>query len=357
MINLENKTTRTRALALLNWVELYLHPTAGQPISRTELYNRFGNTSRSPGSELKKLFLTVSDPYYNMNTGRCIKYCKNTTGIQWVKQQLGIEVFVPELPIKDQQQLESGDFEYDHKSDRLWHRLQFVSKTYRNPILKARGYHWDYDIEAAAPTLLYQLSQRLYQKQWLHLDSKKKARRAHTLTLPHIETYITDRSMVRNQIAESCEISEAQVKFVINAIFQGGVIGSYRENKIFQELNQNYDHIKRLQHNSFLIEIKKEIKQMWDIIREDLPVRYRTDVRGISKRVPLSGKEKSGIYRELELEVGEVIRRYLKRTHNRHLWIHDGWCSKKKVYSDELITEVRTKTGYLIKLTERVIEE
>jgi len=353
MINLKNKSTRARALKCLNWVELYINGT--RAISRTELYDQFGNTSRQPGKALKELLLEVVDPYYNMNTGICIKYQKNNTGIAWVKQQLGITKFIPTLTAEQEHQLETGEIEYKEKSQRLWCDFQKIKKTIRNPLLKSKGYHWDYDIEAAAPTLLYQYSQRHYQQQWLRDNQTKKLRRPPKLTLTYIEQYINDRSNLRTKIANDCLVTESDVKTTINALFQGGCLTTYRDSKLFQELGCDHRKVKALSEDLFLLGLRRDIKKMWIPLRDEIPVRYRTDKDGKSRRVAMSGRDKSGIYRDIERELAELIRGYLKRTHNRHLWIHDGWCCTNRIYSDELITEVHRKTGYLIKLSERVI--
>jgi hypothetical protein len=354
MIDLSKKPAQKRALKILNWLELYVN--AVRPISKTELYGIFGNTSRQPGKALKELFLEVADPYYNMNTSTCIKYRRNKKGINWVKQQLGITNFVPELTAEQEHQLDTGEFEYKDNGKRIWCNFQFIQKTIRNPLLKSKGYNWDYDIEAAAPTLLYQYSQRLYQKQWLALSQSKKLRRPHFFIANNIELLITDKSSVRQQIAQDCGCTIDDVKKTINALFQGGVLTTYRDSKLFQELECDYRKISALKANRFLCEMRKEISKMWKIIKEELPVRYITDKNGVTKRRSLRGGDKSQVYLGIEREIAEVIRDYLKQTNNKHLWIHDGWCCSKRIYSDELITEVRRKTGYLIKLTERVIE-
>lgn len=353
-IKLKNKSTRARALKCLNWVELYVNKT--RAISKTELFDQFGNTSRQPGKALKELLLEVADPYYNMNTGSCIKYRRNKKGIEWVKSQLGITEFTPTLTPEQDRQLDTGEIEYKDKSQRLWCDFQYIKKTIRNPLLKSKGYNWDYDIEVAAPTLLYQLSQRCYQQQWLLDNQTRKLRRPPILTLTYIEQYINDRSGLRTEIANDCLVAESDVKITITALFQGGCLTTYRDSKLFQDLGCDHRKVRALSENQFLRGLRRDIKKMWIPLRDQMPVRYQTDKNGISKRVAVRGKDKSGVYLGIEREVADVIRGYLKKTHNRHLWIHDGWCCSKRIYSDELVSEVRRKTGYLIRLSEKVIE-
>jgi hypothetical protein len=355
MIDLTKKPTQKRALKILNWVELYLGANTVRAISRTEIYREFGNTSRQPGKVLKTLFLEVADTYYNMNTGSCIKYRRNKQGIEWIKNQLGITKFIPMLSPEQEHQLDTGEIEYTDKSQRLWSHFQFIEKTTRNPLLKSKGYNWDYDIEVAAPTLLYQLSQRQYQQQWLLDNQTRKLRRPPNLTLTYIEQYINDRSGLRTQIANDCLVSESDVKTTITALFQGGCLTTYRDSKLFQDLGSDHRKVRALSEDQFLRGLRRDIKKMWIPLRGQMPVRYQTDKNGISKRVAMRGRDKSGVYLGIERQVADVIRGYLKKTHNRHLWIHDGWCCSKRIYSDELVSEVRRKTGYLIRLSEKVI--
>lgn len=355
-MNLSKKSVQKRALKVINWIELQFNKGQVRPVSKIELFDIFGNTSREPAKSLKAMLLEVADPYYNMQTGQCIKYRVKTLELETLKQQLGLTDFTPTMPKHTEQQIASGDFEYTEKSNRLFNPLQYIPRKYRDPAMAAAGYRWDYDIEAAAPTLLYQYAQRLYQQQWLALDLKQQRRRNHTFKCAHIESYINDRSSIRKEISARTNISEGIIKYVINAVFQGGVIGCQRENKIFMELNYDYKAIISLRNDPFMIELRKEIKSLWAIISEEIPKRYLIDKNGLRRRCKLSGRDKSGVYRDLEKQVGEVIQGYLKRDNNKHLWIHDGWLSKRKVYSEELIGEVKRKTGYLIKLSESIIE-
>lgn len=358
MIDYSKKPTQKRALKVLNWIELRMKSNFVVPLSRTELYDVFGNTSRTPGKELKQLVLEVADPWYNMNGGICIKYRKRPDGIQEIKQGLGLDSkWQPQLNTRLQQEIESGAFEYTEKSNRLFHPAQFIPKQFRNQELYKKGYRWSYDIEACAPTLLYQYAQRLYQQQWLELSSLKKARRPHILTLPLIEEYILNRSVVRQRVARACEISEENTKLVINALFQGSRLSAWPHSKLFLDLNQDYDAVKKLQHNQDIINLLRELRDLWSIIKETLPVRYLTSVCGKQVRQRVSGKEKSQVYLKLERQICEILRGELVTMTNRHLWMHDGWYCTRVVDSDRLCEIVKQKTSYLIKLEQRAITE
>lgn len=338
--NFQDPRIQARVRRCLNFVELYLRPNRINWVASAELYRAFGNTSRQPARYFKEAMLTVADPYYNKATSACIKYRLNAPGVKQIKQLAGLEDFVPEIDSELTQQLITGEFEYETKSDRLFNQIQFYNRDIRGSLLSNHGYRYNYDIEAAAPTLLLQ----------------KARQRQIDFTAPALEQYIANRSVVRQLLAQECEISQDQVKFVINAVLQGAVISSYRDSKIFNELDCDYDVIKRLQNNQRLLEIRNDIREMWKILKQDFPVRYTTDKSGRTRSARLSGRDKSGYYRELELEVGKVIRRHLKKNSVRCLWLHDGWSCDKVIDPNTLITEVRQQTGFVIKLDMGVYE-
>ena len=325
----------------LNFVELYTKTTQKKWISSRELYKHFGNTSRQPGRWLKDKLLIVADRYYNPETGVCMKYYKNTKGIQQVRELAGLTDYIPQISDTLEEQLDSGNFEYTEKSDRLYNPLQFIPRPIRSTLLANKGYRYHYDIEAAAQTLLIQRAQKSNPK----------------LSLANLKHYTENRTLVRQSIAKDCEISEQQVKFVITAILQGGVISRWQGNKIFQELNYNCDAIIRLNNNQQVAAIKQDISQMWKALKSEFSVRMITDKNGKTRKKSLSGRDKSGLYRVLEKEVGDVVRKFLKKNKVKSLWIHDGWSCNKFVNPLDVELEVRRQTGYCVRLECNIYED
>jgi hypothetical protein len=198
--------------------------------------------------------------------------------------------------------------------------------------------------------LLLQSAQRHQQQKLINGTVKK------ITEFPALGHYITNRSQVRRQIANEASTSESVAKSVINAILQGGKLSRSSHSSILRDLNWDYDLVIRLQNSETLREIRNDIKSLWDVLRDQFPVRYQTDSIGRSRRVSLRGTDKSGYYRSLEEQIGVVIKRYLRRDNNRHLWIHDGWSCEKIVDTSRLITEVRQQTGFVIKLEQEIFE-
>lgn len=324
-------TTVRRALS---FVALYTKATQQTWISRNQIYKHLGNTSRPLGRYLKEHLLIEADKYYNSETGICKKYTRNDAGVDKIKQLFGLEDFTPAIDPKLEDQLASGEFEYVDKSDRIFNPIQFLPKQVRGSLLANHGYRYHYDIEAAAPNLLLQLAQRL--------DPSAE--------FTHLNNYILNRSQVRDEIALATGTTPNQVKTVINGILQGGVISRWQRNQLFQELNYSYEAVVGLNANESLRGIKQDISKLWKILRVEFPVRYITDVNGKPRRKRLNGKDKSGLYRQLESEVGVVIRRLLKSEKIQALWIHDGWCCDRFIDPLDVELKVKRATGYSIKL-------
>ena len=318
----------------LTFVEQYTRSQQVHWHSSRTLYKHFGNTSKPLGRYLKQNLLTVTDKYYNSETGVCMKYTRNDQGIQQIKEAAGLTDFLPQITPELEQQLATGEFEYSNKSNRSFNSLQYIPKAISGQLMANHGYTYHYDMEAAAPTLIMQRARRLEPN----------------LVLANLEHYVNNRSQVRKEIAKECKITESQVKTVVNGILTGGVIAAWHGRKIFQELNFSYDAVIKLNNNPLVLGIKEDIKAIWKTLRVEFPVRYLEDKNGKSRKMRLSARDKSSLYFELEAEVGGVIRRTLSKRKIKCLWKHDGWSCDKFIDPLDVELEVRRATGYSIKL-------
>ena len=325
----------------LTFVELYTKSTAVDWISSKELYKNFGNTTRPLGSWLKAQMLVTRDNYFNPLTGACKKYSKRSEGVELVKQLINEPDFTPEIKPEIMEQIQSGVFDYTEKSNRLFTAAQFIPRRIRDKKLNNEGYKYHYDIEAAAPRMLLQRAQQINRD----------------LKLPHLEHYIANRSQVRDDIAKNCGITSDQAKQVINAVLQGSYISKYRHSKLFMALNQDYAAVTRLQNDTITQNLVKDIKVLWRTLKCEFPVKYLTDKNGKRRSVRIDSKQKSGYYRELEEQVGKIIRKILNKESLRYLWIHDGWRCDKVIDPALIETEVRRKTGLVIKLEWSIYED
>lgn len=326
---------RNRCQQVFAFLDRYVIGQGSVAIASTQLYRHFGNTSQPQARWLREHLLTVVNSYYNSATGCTQRYQANDAAIAVLKQQLGIDT-APAIAVDPvlAAQLVSGEIEYHDTRSRSFSSLQYIPRERRSHLLNEHGYSYQYDIVAAAPSLLVQLAQR----------------QQPDLALAHLSNYVANRSAVRAAIAQECLITTDQVKLVINSVLQGAAVTTYYPSKLFQELNRSYAAIAALKTCQEFQLIKQDIRHMWRVLRDQLPVKTTITASGRERRARASARDKSQLYRELENQVGQVIRRYLKRSGARVLWLHDGWICDQMADPGEIEQQVRRQTGYCIKL-------
>lgn len=257
-------------------------------------------------------------------------------------------------------ELETLNFIYEDKSDRLWHPLQNVRTTYREPILADAGLVWNYDIEACAPTLILQHAQHLGMDLWL----------------PHLNMYLKEKSRIREHVAKVGGIDLKQAKILINALFNSAVLAASKrysqmgvvcKHKIdaynerngasisFKDYWPDFDDKERmraLQNDDFLIGLRADIKTCWEAIA---PTMSRVKVptkNGKLRLLPVSSKQKWDRYFQLERQVMNVVRTCLIKSDNLHFLEHDGWKCKKQVDVSLLSDIVFNETGFRVTFKE-----
>jgi hypothetical protein len=280
---------------------------------------------------LRDQLLICIDHYYNMETGKCKRYIRNTDGVKSITGLLRGSVTISQT---QQTQLDTGVFEYKEQSSRLWNPLQNLPRYIKRPALAKNGYNYNYDIQCCAPRLLLQYARRC------GLDSPT----------PLLDQYISNRTEIRSELSTQLGISTDQVKRLINALLNGSVISHREDTSVFLLVGSKHTIIDQLKTNQYVCELREEIKSLWRSIKPHRPVRTITDVRGRTRTSPLSSRDKAEIYRELELDVIKSVQTYLVKTNNRGLLEHDGWSCSLAIDIDELRTYVRSHTGYMIEL-------
>lgn len=333
----------------INWVNTYLSANNAHWLSTREIDHYLTDNSRPLGRWLRLKLLVCVSSYYDPMRAICKTYKLNLDGYQEICRILDYTPkFTPSADL--QQQAASGEFPYKETADRLFTPAQFIPKQKRNAWLHNDGYIYHYDIEAAAVSLLVQRAYQVQRAKQLNDNTHPQ----HIMT--HLDAYISDRTRMRELIAEESSASVSQVKTLINSLVNGGKLSSWGTSRTFEDLNRDYDLLKRFQCSETLKLIRDDIKCLWGILRDELPVRYLTLANGKQRRRVLSGGDKSGYYRQLEKQVGDVIRRHLKKNKNKHLWIHDGWCCQRIVDDVELIAQVKRQTGFVIKLDREIFD-
>lgn len=242
---------------------------------------------------------------------------------QWCKREFGEE-------------LKTLKFNYEDKSNRLWHPLQSVKREYKNPLLAESGLKYQYDIQCAAPTLIHQYSQKF------DMD----------LVLYAITDYIVNKTQIRNTLAEDAELPIKIIKVLINALFCGAKLGNNPEFALSHLLEHDAARIEFFKTNEFITQLRSDIKTCWQYIEENpnITKKYITLENGTKRKKPMNSKDKWGVYFNLERTVLNAVRQYLTNTNNPHFLEHDGWSTANPINQQELLAYIKETTGYTISL-------
>lgn len=362
--NFNDPRTKKRTQQALEFATKYLRTEKASYLSTRWLHNKdhFGKANNPLSDYLKRVLLICVNNHYSKERGICKQYKLNSLGVSFLKEKLDnstemnwfeyfntysnhTHIHYSVLQVKEEHadallaqhanELETGEFEMDSKSNREFHPIQNIPSFIRAVKMAQAGYKYNYDIQSCAPTLILQ-------------HAKMNGLTEET---PVIDYLLANRKEFRLAIASSCQITEKQTKQIINGLFQGAVISHYAHTRILKDtLNGNHNQINLLQQEPLIQQLTKEIKLCWGYIAKTMTRSMRTDKNGRVSKKPISGREKCAKYRELEEEIRKVIVRYLKKTKNKTFTEHDGWKCERVIDLVELRSLVKSITGYLIEI-------
>lgn len=329
--NFNDPRVQKRARKALQFATTALDKNIPHSWSTRYIDRYFGQIQLPLSKWLRSQLLICTDNHWSYETGKCKKYIRNNVGVDYIKHCLNFKGLDLDFEcFKDE--VKTGNFKYEEQSYREWHPLQRVPSTIRKPYLATHGYIYEYDLKTCAPNLLLQYARRL------GLETPT----------PQIDLYIKDRTAIRNLIAEQLDIDPKTIKKIITALFAGAPLSHYPDTEIYRLLNRNHLHIDVLKQ--VLADLRKEIKLLWDTIKQYTERTYITTSKGTQRLKPLTGRDKWNIYFQLEKLVMDSVRTYLKKTKNKFFNEHDGWRCQEIVDEIMLRTYVRNQTGYVIEL-------
>ena len=336
--NFSNKAFRKRALKAIEFCETYLRPNKAQWLSSLYLRRPEVFGSNEIGTYLKhRLLICVMKGYRvskENSKGKCKEYVLNLDGLNELKQGLGLvtqtnrqSILHPKIQ-KHLNEFESGIFKTTTKHHREIHPCQNIPSLIRELAMSEVGYRYNSDIEAAAPTLLYQ-----------HARLKCSLRQE----LPAIEYLLTNKNQVRQRLCRLLDINadsdRKAVKRILTGMFMGMYISKRWDSDCAQLLSHRTVLIERLQKDLYIQRLRKEIRIMWSSIRTH---------RGLTTR--LNPKLKADIYFELEREVREVAKRYCKSNEIKFYPEHDGWRTNEIYDVGYLESLIKIQTGYQVRI-------
>lgn len=351
-----------------------LHETKEQEWSSRYIDQFFGKNSNEFSKWLRNQLLIVTDHRYNKDVGECKKYLLYLVGYNYLKDVISggstiaplqpylsrmraaellegstpttVQVSDVDLVMDAYEELYSnelitGNFVYDDRSNRYWHPLQNLRRYYKRHIFAKYDMRYEYDIVACAPTLIHQYAQQLGMDLYLFA----------------LQDYLKDRTLHRKRIAVELGITEDVAKEIINALFAGARISINPLTAIYKLLNGDISKINHLKKDAWFIQLREDIKICWDYIVEARPDlrAIRTNKNGVRSPIPLTSTNKWGLYFWLERQVLSAVREWLDLTYNTYFLEHDGWNTKHQICVGSVVEWVRYRTNYKICINEKKI--
>lgn len=331
------KDVRKRAQTALGWACAHLDAVKARPLSKAQITKRLGQAQNPFSSWLREQLLICNDHFYDPDTGEVKKWRLNLNGVALLQRMLTatnhseIEEAINDVGIdwarsEYHKTIESGEFEYQEKSDRNWNELQFLRNDVRKPVFDSYGYIYNYDIEAAAPTLILQYARRC----------------GLTRPTPILTDYIENKSLRRRELANRIGVNISVAKKIINARLAGAAMGM--DNSIMRELGGNQRSYYLLKNDWWFIQLTKDIKKLWAAIRPYHAVTGR-----------FNSRQKWRIYFKLENTVMTSVKQYLRKNKTRRVFLeHDGWRTDVQVDLYKLQRAIKQQTGYSVRFDEEV---
>lgn len=339
-------------------------------ISANNLRKELGHHTTRKYKRLRPL-LQVADPSYDSNGSKCKGYVLSELRRRKFRAELmSYEGIKPASPfgysekqgrafdyeltrqralLKWQEQLETGEFQYQLKSHRLWHGAQTLPDREKHGHLRSRlfaefGYLYNYDIDACAATLLSQQAKMLEP----------------SLELPFIEQYLEHKSVIRSSLSVSYKLEIHSVKAILNAMLAGGRLIPNKASIVFTEhFWSNYLKAKAFADHGWVIGYADDIKRLWQVLSSPdhglMERRYdfaNLNKDGLPRLIPITSSDKWDLYFRLERQVMDAIRNHIQSIGIRWFNEHDGIRTSEQLDTNHIQQLVHSLTGFRITLTD-----
>ena len=264
--------------------------------------------------------------YYNGYT-ILLQYCIGSRP-KILKDKFSIEY----TEVKLKMELLNKHFEYKDKEGRLWTPFQNVRKEVKQNLLPRYGFICEYDIEACAPTLIYQHAKA---------NGLKKA--------PFVEYYLDNKTAERERMSKESGISVKGIKVIITALFSGARFDRSIKTTLYDMDQSCYlDQVRWLKNDPFIKALRKDISRCWAKIKTDID-RQSVEQGYATRRI--SSKIKWAVYFSLERKVLNVVRQHLADTNNKCILEHDGWTTEREVDLEVLLSLIKQETEFDVKVS------
>ena len=281
----------------------------GKETSKTWIDKHFSDTSKPLGRHLKEMLLIETDSFFNPLAKKCKKWRQNDRGMSMLREQLKVaqnageettEAFdkgIVEEMIEENygDDLRSGNIEYKESSYRLFHGFQNTKREFKQDLLAKYGYYHHYDIDCAAPTIIYQQAQLC----------------GMTDPVLSLRDYTQNKSTIRQTFANELNIPLKVVKTIFTAITNGADL---RKGKSVYHLIDNDETFLQFRSDRFVKEYIRDLKICWKHINPNKEPKQWTNT-----------------YYRIERMCLDIAKAYCER-HNIKVYLeHDGFSTSDPV--------------------------
>lgn len=314
----------------------------GREVYSRDITEAFGNCTKPLSIWLRQhLLFCVDDSFaFNTSNSHCKMYALNHRSAKVVRQVLeqaegrsysDLELVAEWAKIGHETELadlQFGYYEREHCA-RLWHPLQNMRKTIKPVFWSSVGLAHNYDIQAAAPTLIYQKAKMLGLKRAVDM----------------LECFLNEPKAFRQHLAGEAGITMKAAKEVLNALFCGANLGANYKFDLFHVLGKDEEKVELLRANPLLTALRADIGRCWQAIEAALPGAFELDA--IEAR---ESQLKWRLYFSLERQVLDAISAELERQEVKHFKEHDGFRTDKDIDLCSLEAHVLSSTGFSVRL-------
>lgn len=315
-------------MALELCYELQLSPTGCRAMSVGELRKILGSSNNDLTRYLHTLVRQVGA--YTIG-GATYKYSAVDERVSKLEQALnvgsGLQVYA-EAHGKSFKEAPTRS-EYKCTGDRHYNWWTNMRKDLRQKLfLDTHGVLYDYDIEAAKPTLTLQAW-----RNWMDINFPTDHKHLDACKLTTWSELVNNRTQFRAALSHEVGISDAEAKVVCQNVLNSAFASTHHENGICEAIGK--EATERLMKCELYVGLRADFKTMWSYLKKLAPP-------GTT-----AGQYMSRFYDALERKVMDVIERELEVD----AWfIHDGFMTCKEVNTDILEAKVRDETGWNVKL-------
>lgn len=347
--NFSDPRVQRRLRQVLAWCDLNLSVDESREVWSSELTGVFGSNANGQrfGSRLRAALLNKTKAHLASDKAKGIKgyaaeYVLNGQAFQVLsaKVEEGEQLDLLEAYPNHKEELTRLEFDYTIKSDRYWHPLQNIRRGQKAEFWKAAGLPHDYDIAAAAPTILLQLAKRA---------------NVPAVVVQSVEDYLANKRAFREHVANVGGLSYDDAKGLVNSWFNGARLGMSSHFAVYRNFGPRA--VAALKGDQKVRSVRAGAKALWRAIQRGEATVKEVSRGGLTLKVPVrkakttrTSKNKWAIYFEQERAVLDVVKDWLTSRGVKFFTEHDGFRTDRKIAIRALESEIKERTGFVLKI-------